>query len=225
MHNQCFGYSTKGPHKLTSQVYQLTLGFTKTTPVEMVGKARTHVTMMTGNAAFTTPTPTLAAITTATDALDAANNAYDFNRGKLEKEARDTKFRELKKLLRELGGYVQANCNGDRELILSTGFDVRRNSLPVGQLPAPLGVLALVTLYPGKLEVRWDGVKGRSTYELWMTSEDPNVESGWKLLMLTTKTRNLVDGLASGKVYNFRVVARGPLGASPVSDHAAAKAA
>jgi hypothetical protein len=210
---------------MPSSIFTVSLGFTNTTPTQMVGKARTHVTMMTGNAAFATPHPTLLIITAACDALEVANNAYEFNRGKVEKQTRDTRFKELKQLLRELGGYVQSNCNGDKNLILSTGFDVRKANQPLGQLSAPVNVLALVTLYPGKLEVRWDGVKGRSTYELWMTADDPNVESSWKLHTLTTKTRFMVESLTSNKVYTFRVVAQGPLGASPVSDVASAKAA
>ncbi len=186
---------------------------------------RTHVVKLTGNTDFPTPTPKLSDITDACDALDAAGNAYDFNRGKLEKEARDVSFEVLKSLIRELGGYVQANCKGQRELILSTGFDVRKPNEPVGQLPAAQNVRALVQPYPGRLEVRWDGVRGRSMYQLWITDGDPNDASGWKLLLQSTKNRHVVDELTSNTVYTFRVVVLGTAGASPVSDIAAAKAA
>lgn len=219
------GHSLKAPEVMTSQNFTVSLGFTEVTPAALLDKGRNHVTMLTGNADFATPSPTTVVLTAACDKLESASNAYNFNRGKLEKEARDKAFAELKFLIRELGAYVQNNCKGEKDLILSTGFDVRRTNAPLGQLPAPGNLLALVTLYPGRLEVRWDGVKGRSIYELWMTDGDPNLETGWKLLALTPKVRHVVDGLASNKVFSFRVVAIGSAGASPVSDVATAKAA
>lgn len=181
--------------------------------------------MLTGNPDFPTPTPTTAIIGTACDKLEAATNAYDFNRGKLEKEARDLAVADLKFLIRELGGYVQANCKGESDLILSTGFNVRRDNTPIGQLPAPKNVLASTTLYPGRIDLRWDGVKGRSIYEVWMTDGDPSLETGWKMIAVTPKPRFTVKDLKSNVVYTFRLVAQGPTGASPASDVAKAKAA
>jgi hypothetical protein len=219
------GTARKGPPSLTSSIYTVSLGFTGATPAVLLGQGRTHVKMLTGNADFPTPSPTLAEVTSACDKLESATNAYNFNRGKIEKEARDVAFSDLKFLLRELGAYVQNNCKGEKDLILSTGFNVRRSNEPIGALPAPGNVRALVTDYPGRLEVRWDGVKGRSCYEVWMTAGDPNLETGWKLVKVTPKVRFVVDDLTSNITYAFRTVAIGPEGASPVSDVAIAKAA
>ena len=224
-HNKCFGYSSKGPRKLTSPIFTVSLGFTNVTPAALLDKGRNHVVMLTGNAEFPTPTPATAVLTVACDKLEAASNAYNFNRGKLEKEARDVAFTELKALIRELGGYVQSNCKGEKELILSTGFDVRRPNEPVGDLPAPGNLIASPTLYPGRIDLRWEGVKGRSAYEVYINDGDPSSESGWRLLLVTPKTRFIATSLTSNKTYAFRVVAIGPAGASPVSDVAIAKAA
>ena len=210
---------------MANSIFTVSLGFTEVTPAALLDKGRNHVTMLAGNADFPTPSPTTVVLTVACDKLESASNAYNFNRGKLEKEARDKAFAELKFLIRELGAYVQNNCKGEKDLILSTGFDVRRSNEPLGQLPAPGNLLALTTLYPGRLDVRWKGVKGRSIYELWMTDGDPNLEIGWKLLTLTPKVRFMVNDLTSNKVYTFRAVALGTAGPSPVSDIASAKAA
>lgn len=210
---------------MASQIFTVSLGFTNVTPAALLDKGRNHVVMLNGNADFPTPTPTTVDLTKACDKLEAASNAYNFNRGKLEKEARDVAFAELKFLIRELGAYVQNNCKGEKELILSTGFDVRRPSVPVGDLPAPGNVIAITTLFPGRIDVRWDGVKGRSAYEVYINDGDPSSESGWKLLVVTPKTRFIATSLTSNKIYAFRVVAIGPVGASPVSDVAIAKAA
>ncbi|MBK7083469.1 MAG: hypothetical protein IPH53_01865 [Flavobacteriales bacterium] len=95
-------------------LYTVKLGFTKLTAAALVGKGRTNVEMMTGNATYATPIPPLATITAACDTLDAASNAYDFSRSRLDKEDRDVAFAELKGLLKELGGYVQAISKGDK---------------------------------------------------------------------------------------------------------------
>lgn len=220
------GHSLVGPNNMAKNAtYTVRLGFTNVTATALVGMGRNHVTMLTGNPDFATPTPSLASISSACDKLDSASQAYDFNRGKLEKEARDEAFKYLKELIRELGGYVQSNCKGQKDLILSTGFNVRRSNVPVGLLPAAKNLEALVTPYPGRLEVRWDGVKGRSMYQLWITDGDPNDAGGWRILLQSTKNRHVINDLVSNTVYTFRVVTLGTAGASPASDIAHAKAA
>ena len=215
-----YGHNTMGQF-----TFNVRLGITRITPTALVEKCRNHVTMLTGNAAFATPTPTLLVLTAACDTLDTANQAYDFNRGKTEKETRDKAFDELKDLVRELGGYVQANCNNEKDLILSAGFDVRRIATPLGPLPAPGNVRALVTAFPGRLELRWQGVRGRLIYAVYMTDTDPLDPAGWKLLTQTSKNRYTVEGLTSNTVYTFRLQTIATAGVSPMSDVASAKAA
>jgi len=205
--------------------YTVKLGFSRITSSALVEKGRNCVKMLTGNPAFTTPVPTLASITAACNALDAANQAYDFTRSRLDKEARATGFAALKLMIKELGGYVTALSAADKDLILSAGFEVEKSRQPIGKLPAPVDVRADVTLYPGRIDVRWTGVKGRTTYELWMSEGDPNDEKSWKLLAITSKVRFSATGLTSLKTYSFRVVARGAAGASPASIVASALAA
>lgn len=210
---------------MKKQVFIVKLGIDRATPVMLVDLGRNHVTMLTDNGAFPSPKPSLADLTKACNDLDAANQAFMFNRGKLEKDARDERYLELKAMIRELGAYVQQESQGARDLILSAGFDVRRASAPVGPLPAPQDVRALVTPYPGRIDVRWKAVRGRSVYEVSVCTGNPEVPANWSLLAITSKNRYTADGLESDKVYFFRVVALGAAGASPVSDPAMAKAA
>ncbi len=205
--------------------YIVKLGHTRVTPVALVDKSRTNVTMLTGNLAFTAPNPTLAAITLATGRLDLANQAYSFNRGRVEKENRDTLFQELKDLRRMLGAYVQTESAGEQALISSAGFETEKVRMPKGVLPAPGNVRAIQMPYPGKIEVRFDGVDGRLVYQLFTCSGDPKLEANWALHSTTGKTQVVVEGLTTDSVYFFRVVVTGAAGASPVSDSATAKAA
>ena len=214
-----------GPNDMKKIWYAVKLGHTQVTYTALVDKSRTNNTMLTGNAAFPTPNPTLVAFATATDRLDKAIQNYDFSRSRLDREERDLAFAELKAMRADLGGYVQTTSTGDQELITSAGFETEKARQPIGQLPAPADVRALVRPYPGSLEVRWKGVKGRLSYQLFLCSGDPKVEANWQLHATTGKNRLMVDALDSNVTYFFRAVALGAAGFSPVSDVASAKAA
>lgn len=205
--------------------YAVKLDHSRISFVALVDKSSTNVTKLTGNAAFTTPVPSLVLFGAAVMRLDKAIQAYEFTRSRVDKQERDIAFAELKALRADLGGYVQTTSNGDQELITSAGFETEKGRQPLGQLPAPHNVRAVVTAYPGRLDVRFGGVKGRYIYDVFICSGDPKVEADWKLHTSTGKNRLVVEGLESGKEYFFRVVAMGAAGASPVSDIASAKAA
>lgn len=205
--------------------YVVKLGHTRVTAVALVDKSRTNVTKMTGNPAFTTPNPSLANVTAAADSLDTAIQAYDFSRSRQDKELRDTNFSTLKELRMLLGSYVQNESEGDQAVITSAGFETEKMREPLGRLPAPQNVRALALPYPGRIEVRFGGVKGRIAYQLLICAGDPRVQADWSLHSTTGKNRVEVTGLDSDKQYFFRVVALGAAGASPVSDSATAKAA
>jgi len=205
--------------------YAVKLGHSRVTFVALVDKSRTNISMLTGNATYATPNPTLAAFTTATDELDSAVQAYDFSRSRLDKQDRDLAFVALKAMRSDLGAYVQTTSGGDASLITSAGFEMEAGRQPLGLLAAPQDVRAVSTAYPGKVELRYKGVKGRLVYEVSICAGDPKVEADWSLYTTTGKNRVSFTGLVSGKEYFFRVVALGAAGASPLSDVANAKAA
>ena len=204
---------------------RIKLGHSRVSYVALVDKSRTNISMLTGNAAYATPNPTLAAFATAADALDSAVQAYDFSRSRLDKQERDQAFVVLKAMRADLGAYVQTTSGGDATLITSAGFEMEAGKSPMGLLPAPQNVRAVSTAYPGKVELRYNGVKGRLIYEVSVCAGDPKVETDWNPYTSTSKNRVSFTGLQSGKEYFFRVVALGSAGASPLSDVANAKAA
>lgn len=219
------GHSLIGPYTMKKVQYIVSLGIDRVSVKALVGKARNSVTMMTGNPVYPNPEPKLETITELADKLAAADEAYDFNRGKLEKDQRDLSFQDLKMGYRNLGAYVQVASNGDKEAILAGGFDVRRSAHPLGIPQAPLNVLAMATRFQRQLEVRWGASKGRLLYKVYQTMGDPTLETGWELIAETGKTRLLVDGLERFHTYSYRIVAVGAAGASPASDAASATAA
>ncbi len=215
----------KGPMQMKKKYYVVKLGHSRVGFQALTDKTRTNITKLTGNAAFATPMPPLAALGTAADRLDSAVQAYEFSRSRLDKQERDIAFDELKGLRQDLGGYVQTVSNGDPELITSAGFEMVESRKPLGLLPAPIDVRATVRPYPGSLELRFGGVPGRLAYRTYICEGDPLDEKNWRVLSVTGKVRVVVDGLESGKNYFFRVETLGAAGASPMSDMTSAKAA
>ena len=205
-------------------------GFSRITATTLVSKGRNSVTMMATNPAFLAPNPTpsnpkLVDVTAAGDKLEAAMDAYDFNRGKVEKEARDLAFEEMKIIYRDLGGYVQMASKGEKDLIVSAGFEtVKSATLPI--VPTvPGNMRADATKVFGQAEVRWGASKGHRLYKLYQTAGDPTLETGWELIAETGKVRYIVDGLTRFETYSWRVVAVGVAGISMPSEAASATAA
>ena len=103
---------------------------------EKVAKARQITKALTDNAAFTTPQPTLAAITTSANELETApgdvqtarQTAVTMTSIMHEKEA------ALESLLRQLAGYIESVAGDDESKILTTGISIRTTT-PATQIP------------------------------------------------------------------------------------------
>ena len=201
------------------------LGLRGLTPAALVEKGRNHIEDCTGNADVTLPANFLTDFAAACDALESANMAVSQNGGKTDTLLRNKRRDEVEDFVRQLAGYVEAQCTDDEEKISSTGFEVRKAPAPVGVPVAPQNLRARRGVLGGEVNVRWDSVKGRLMYALYINSGDPNVEEGWTLLLQTSKNYYVAEGLTSDHVYYFRVQAIGVAGTGPVSDSAASKAA
>ncbi|MCB0768271.1 MAG: fibronectin type III domain-containing protein [Flavobacteriales bacterium] len=201
------------------------LGLQGLTSAALVEKGRTHIKDCTGNANVTLPANFLADFTQAVDDLEAANIAVFENGGRKDTLARNTAKFALEEFVRELAGYVQAQCNEDALKIASCGFGTRKSPSPVGIVDAPKNLRAGRGKVSGDIDVRWDGVQGRIMYALYICAGDPKVEADWSLLLQTSRNFHTAINLMSDAVYYFRVVAIGTAGPGPVSDSAWSKAA
>jgi hypothetical protein len=189
----------------------------------VVERGRSHVDALTGNAVYATPVPALATITSACDALEAADLKVLQNGGKLDYLARNERNKELHALIKELSGYVQAVSGGEKEKIASAAFKTRKLPEPIGDLPAPGNMRARITPMIGELDLRWNGVRGTKIYITERCDADPLVPANWKLETMQSKNFMTVKDLESGRPYSFRVVAVGAAGPGPASDPATAK--
>src|SRR5580700_5061891 len=95
----------------------------------LISLARAIVQSMTGNAAFATPLPALADVTTATNSL-ATSEAAALARTQGAVATRNDQRAALVTMLQELKGYVQKQADANRDtaaaIILSAGMQVRK---------------------------------------------------------------------------------------------------
>jgi len=204
--------------------YTVKLGTSGLSPADLVVKSRNHVTMMTGSTIYLTPTPALATITAACDRLDAANQEVFFNGGKSAYDERDEADVELRALIKELAGYVQAVSKGDKPKIRDgAGFDVVEQGQPIGELDPPKALGTRLTRMSGRVALDWDRVYGAKSYQVFISTT--NNPFNWQMTAVTTKSRLDVDSLEPGTFYWFAVAAVGAAGESSKSDPAHAAAA
>ena len=200
-------------------------GTKRLTAQELVSKTRTHVTMMNGNPHFPDPMPSLAEITEACDELDIAAQVYSFNHGRMDLNNRNTAYQHVRKLIILLAIHVQNRCKNDRAIALSAGFETKRKRSPSQPTGTPADVRAVSRTSPGSIDLRWNAVKARKVYSVWMTDSDPQNEDGWQLVEQTSRNFCTIEDLERFKAYTFRVSAFGVLGHGAMSDIAIATTA
>lgn len=179
---------------------------------------------MTGNASFPTPDPALPAFQALITTAITANNDADmeFDHWQMKLQERNDAINTLKEALRALAAYVQNASKGDTAKILSSGMEVRGTPAPVGPLPAPGNLIALMGAQEGTCALNWDPIYGARSYIIEIATD---AAGPWTQTSLTTASDAVVNSLTSGTKYFFRVRALGAAGPSPWSDIAMKMAA
>src|SRR4051812_27678031 len=99
------------------------IGLSGLSGTDQIERSRNIKTLMTGNASYTTPNPTLMAVGAAIDAFEVAFNESR-NRDKVKMETMRLRRAAMLLIMFQLAAYVQEASDGDREKILSSGFGV-----------------------------------------------------------------------------------------------------
>jgi hypothetical protein len=171
-----------------------------------IAKLRKIITMITGNAYFTSPNPTMTVCATGANQLEAA---YLKAKGgtKADRAALRQKEVEVNILFKELAAYVEAVANASptnaEQIILSSGFDLKngRKTENVELSAEPAGL-------PGELKIQRKAVKG-AAYE-YQVSLDMIT---WTTLLLTTLSRFTTQDVKQGALQHIRsrvITAKGP---------------
>jgi hypothetical protein len=199
---------------------RVSLAFASLTNTDLIAFVRNVVTLMTGNAQYPTPSPTLAAVTSAVDAFETAvHDALDG--GKMAILTRNAARESLLTLMRQLAAYVQGNCDGSIVLLGSSGFGAVRAKSPSYLPDIPANQRLAQTGTSGELRLNFDRVPNAVNYSIQSATAP---EGPWTDWGLSTTTRVTIDGLTPGKVYWAQACANGSAGSSDFGGPATAMA-
>lgn len=181
-------------------VYNISLGFVQLPDAQLEDKTNNVIANMTGNVNFTTPDPTLVAITAALGSFSSAVTAMN-QTGKLGTIARDNTRGALIALLRQLVLYIEKTAMGDQAKLESSGFDVIGSDHPPVSLPK--AVIAGIDYLAGGGVVLHCGAMGSA---LLLKVQHRLPGGAWVDDEPSTQARNVtVANLLSGTTYDFRV--------------------
>lgn len=172
--------------------------------------AQEHVTAMTGNANFPTPTPNAADFLAGLTAFQTAVNAAEAARvaAREATAVKDEARALLELLLNQRGNYVQSASNGNGPVILSSGFPLKSPPSPVGILPPPVDLYITLNGTPGVMLLSWSPVPNARSY-LIQCSPAGTMARDWQPFKTAAQARLRTEGLTLGQVYAFRIAAVG----------------
>ena len=193
-------------------------------PVKLLMLQRNVIGKMTGNPHFATPAVPLATMEALADDLEGAIKDAT-NGSRQSRLKRDDLVREVGDALRKQADYVRTVCAGDRTMLESSGFDLRKEGERTGIPGITARIVARMTNRRQEVELRWKSVRGARGYQVWMSATDPSIEANWEAVGYTTRVSHLVTDLESFKAYFFCVSAIGVEGEGMQSDPALGRAA
>ncbi len=177
---------------------------------------------LTGNANFPDLPVTLVDLDAQNTALqDAITASVDKGQAALALVRAEKKT--LAGMLRQLAEYVNTTVtDGDEVKLLSSGFELTK--IPVSSHPAGAisKIKAVYTNISGTIDLAWTRAILARYYRVFMSADNGVT---WTLLDTVFGRKLLVNGLASGKRYQFKVVAVAVGGDGPESEIATQVAA
>lgn len=192
------------------------IGFSGLSVPNQIERARNIVTLMTGNANYTTPSPTLVVVGDAVDALETAYN-QSRNRDKAKMVTMRSRRKEMLYLVVQLASYVQDASGGNEEKILSSGYSVVGAKTPH---PVIAGAVTNVRLsdgaVSGSIRVDWDKATNTVLYVVFASTQPEftylDVQG------ITTKTQKEIGELSPGTRYWIRILPLGREEMGPISE-------
>ncbi|MDD2797051.1 MAG: fibronectin type III domain-containing protein [Bacteroidales bacterium] len=174
---------------------------------ELSNKAQNPISAMTENPSFSEPTPSLASVQAILDSFRTALTAAQS--GDRTKIAIKNEKREiLIDTLHSLGRYAEMAANGNRSILLSSGFDISKERSSTVELGQPENVRLSDGGNIGEIIVACSSVAGVRSYLFQYTADPLLPDSVW-VSNASTKSEYVIRGLKSSTKYWCRVVAIG----------------
>ena len=182
-------------------------GFRKMPPEAVFSTSQAIYTGLNGNANIPAPPVPfdLPALLVANQELSAANAAA-LDGGRKAASVRSRCKEAVVKILDQLAKYVQANCNDDMAIFLSSGFKAQSSTRATAATVSES--IRSIKLGPqsGQAEVRLVAISGAGSYELrWAPVPAGGVPTAWTTQpIVNVRSATVVTGLTPGTTYAFQ---------------------
>lgn len=161
---------------------------------------------MTDNPNYPDSLPLLTDVSTARTKFEKSA-ADALNGGHLDIVKKNGYRKTLEEKLKILQLHVQMNCKNDLSILLSSGFDSKRESSPIGILPKPSNVKVVPGPFSGSIKLSLDPIDGAHTYVYKITEMPVTEQSNWEIYL--GKKSKIIKDLVPGKQYAFQVAGKG----------------
>lgn len=193
--------------------YRVLANVAKLNAIKLLSKGQTVHKYMSGNVHFANPSVSMADFDAALQLLEQRiSNAAYADRAMI--AMRDAQATVVLGMVRSLASYVDAEAQGDRDIILSSGFEVRSEPTKSGEPTAPTKVEAVMGVLSGTVVLKCKREKNVHTYV-----GDWKVEGAaeWQSL-ISTGCKVKLEGLTPYTAYCFRMAAVNSKGQSNWSE-------
>ena len=201
---------------MNEQNASVALGLSRLSIDEKSNQFDTISGSMTGNPAFATPNPTLAAVAALRDAMRADEKAQSLA-FQAYKEA-TTKVRASEKAYdtgaTQLAAYVENRAAGDGAIIQSAGMPVKKESAGKAPMSQVTDVAVTMGDEPGQVDLSYHAVKNAKAYIARYGQNGPDSLTEKEVF---TRSKGELHGLVSGKEVWVQVCATGADGNGPWS--------
>ena len=173
-------------------------------------------TAMKNNAKFPAPPVDITVFGTAVNGLSIIHNNAENTHSKQDFAKEREQVIVVEDMLRDLGNYVEMVAKGNENVILSAAMPASKNR---EAQPTPDQVTKLTASYtgiPGTVLLAWKRPQFSKLFRVYMTM-DPTNEQSWQLIESIDKRKLMVQNLASGKRFYFKIVPVGTAGVGPDS--------
>jgi len=181
------------------------LGFTKYSPGRLRNFARWIYATMNGNPHFPNPPVSMEALLTKIEEL-SLGMAATMDGSRTAFAERNKQFEELRKMLVQIGHYVEATA-ADVMAFITTGYELA----PTSRKQAPPLSESIRNLdwgdNSGTFRFRFMAVKGADSYQVrWAVQVPDGTPADWTIRPFgKTKSYLTFDGFTPGKIYLFQV--------------------
>jgi hypothetical protein len=186
---------------------RLKTGFDSLSDSDFETKSGDIYASMLDNASFPTPVPDLPSVKTSLDAYSAALIAAQ-SRNRDDVANKNAARETLTASLIQLANSVMTTANGDKQMLISSGFDLAKPG-ETTPLVKPEWITVTDGINPGDLKVRVKAVKGAQGYVPQYALDPQAPDSEWTKVMTTT-CKYTFTSLTSGQKYWVRMAAIGP---------------